>query len=634
MLWGRDSTCAKVSQTEVALALDKNRAFVTAVAVILVLGAYGVFLLPYAFPYTVPMYDSPVYNVGFNTSVAIASLLAAILALTVSGVRYGARDGESVLLVFAPTRPEDGGCERMPFGVLVVFISLYCLLHSFFYYAIPHLDDYSEAGFHLKHYEVALRYQRYPYRDVGYPYGPILFYVPLGFITMSTWWGFSIEYGYLLVLMINAAVGLAILFWLVDTFNVDVTCRIVIFSALAIEAYEFGMGMASTMVRYATPFALLVLSHRMSHRFKALEDRNAFVVEAATSLVTSLLTLGISPEFGVIFMIGRAVYSTHRALCGDRNCFAGVVGLLPVLPIWWMLFPESLGRVLGGNRGFLNFPILPGPHILFFLGTTVWVVSRLLQCCATAPLFPATSLALAWVAMAVGLTPAALGRCEHVHVFLNGMSMFLLAMVLLAHMRSRRFVYYMIGFVIVYAVIMRVALVVDAGPGLVPLRLALGGQRVASGEQIDFVVLKEALELDDLTKVAIPLGADGSVRRYLVQSGRYEPSHYLMYSEVATQVQLDRKLRDLRNASYLLVPERIFTLKGVSDADVLAYRRSQQEQVDRQISIWLGTHFMLPYRCKTLYMPFDPMLEESRYIANHYKPIRSSGGWAIAVRDE
>lgn len=601
----------------------------------LLAGAYGIFLLPYQFPSKIPLLDSPAYNVGFNTNVAILSVVCLAGALALYRICRGIGDGDPVIAVFDRLAGSgDREFARMPIGVLAAVLALYTVLNGFIYYAIPVLDEYGEARYNLKFFDLAVHCGQYPYRDVYYLYAPLHFYIPVAFIKAGAWCGLSLEFSYFLVVMFLTWIGLALLFWTVDSFRIQVDYRITIFATLALAYYNTALGTASTLSRYGAPFAVLLCSHRFSHLADALEGRKAFWGHALIGLASSLLVLGISSEFGVVFLVAWAIYCLHRGAFVAKSTLAGVAGIALSLPLWQSMFPGSLSRVAGGAGGAHNFPMLPGPHILIFLAVIFWTVPRVIQACVTKTPAPNASLALAWTAYGMGLLPAALGRCEFMHVFSNGLSLFLLAMAGMANVNRRLFVYFMICFITVYCITMRVVEFADAGPRLVPVRMALGGQRVvAADDKAGFLLQKEALRLEELRNVGIPLGAPRELRRYLIDAGRYAHAYIVDPLDVTSPVELQRKVQDLEKAEYLLVPENIFGLRGVTDGQVTAYRQQMQAQVDQNISIWLGTHFLLPYRFQSKYLPFDPQFEESRYIANHYRPIRKSGGWAIAVKD-
>ena len=83
------------------------------------------------------------------------------------------------------------------------------------------------------------------------------------------------------------------------------------------------------------------------------------------------------------------------------------------------------------SRGALNLPIGPYPHILVLLFALVWLVplglGRLLKTDA-----PSSPRLLAFYAASVALLPAALGRCDPLHIIFNGIGVLILSLILVS----------------------------------------------------------------------------------------------------------------------------------------------------------------------------------------------------------
>jgi hypothetical protein len=598
-------------------------------AAILSAGAYGIFVLPYSFPSEVPVFDTPAYNVGFNSGIAVLALLGLLGILCLRNLFWRPVRPEPVDSILWSDEP--GGARRYPRmspAIFFLFATIYVVLTGFLYAFIPHLEDFGEAAGAISRLHYALRFDLSPYRDFDFPYGPLLLYFPVAIIKLTSGLFYtSFEFGYLVSLLAAWLAGLWSLFYIIDHFRIKTAYRVVIFSALAIAGYDLGFGLAGTMLRYVTPFAVALMMHKASNRIDASDGWKAVAKLSGIGFIGIFIVFAISLEFGFIFGIAYSVYCVHRTLFDRRTWLFPLLVAGAAYPIWMLVFPHSLDRILGAGRGFSNFPVLPALYILLYVLSILWVVPILLRSGVSLNPSRNVSFFLMWAVLIVGVIPASLGRCEHKHCLLNGLGVFIVILPVLAKFRPSTFPIYTALFVMIFGVVWRVVDVVDYGPNFAPMRLALAG--ALAPERVDEAALVRGLGLDQYTSIALPMDVDRHTRKYLLDSGRLAPQYYMAYGSVASEKELTRKINDLKNAKYVVVPEGILPLRSMSDAEVLAYRQKQQEQTDVRHSIWLATLFLYPMKFQTKYLPFDPMLEEAKYIARNYEVVRQASGYLL-----
>jgi len=611
--------------------LDKKLGDIASVVLILAIGAYGVFVLPYSFPLKVPVSDTPSYAVGFNNRIAALVIVAVIGLLFARNLWWRRRAPEPVESVFWTGAESDKRAHLgMPVSVLVFFIVAYTVTTCFLYTFIPRLDDYAEGPNWIPRIKLALAYNLHPYRDFEFAYGPLMWYIPEYILAITSGlFGASYNLGYLLSLIIMSAFALWALFYLVDHFHIRAEQRIIIFSIISLASYDWSFNVAGTLVRYAGPFMVALMMHKALSRVEVRSDARTVTRLCAIPLLSAIGVLSISQEFGFIYVIGQSAYFLHRIFFQNRLWGYSLLSTIACLPIWLVLFPGSLDRVLSSGNCFSHLPIMPAIYIIFYILSLVWVVPILLRTCATLSPRKNAEFMLLWAIMLVAVVPASLGRCEHHHCSKNGLGAFLIALPILASFRPRMFTIYAASFALVFDVVWRVVDIVDVGGNLQPVRLALGGALQPAKPETNGLAGALGLHGYKSKSIAIPMGVDRETRYYLIESGRLAPQYFMGYGSVASQVELDQKIAELKNAEYLIVPKEILGLRGLTDAQVTEARWKQQPQVDLGQSVWLGTLFLLPMNFKTKYLPFDPWIGEGRYIADHYDAVREGGGYVL-----
>ncbi len=611
-----------------SIELFRKVADYASVAAILLVGAFCIFRVPYWFPSREPTFDSPSYALGFNNRVAVLSVWAVAGVLCLRSLFWRQAKPEPVDAIFSWVSKR--GPVRflgMPISVLLLFIGLDFAITLCFYYCIPHLDEYFEAANLLQMFHVSIKYHLLPFRDIAWCYGPALFYIPVAFMRCSLFLGASAEIGYLVCLMFLSGLGYWLLFWVVDCFRIKVADRIVIYSSYVIFFLEMSMGVNGVLLRFVAPYAALLWIHRWSLKLAASRSPTAAAKLCGASLLCALAVLSLSVELGIAYVVAQAAYFAHRTIFGGRFWLFGFLGTAVCMPLWWLVFPESLEMVMGVSKGGYNMPIFPAVYMLLFLGSIFWLIPKLFRVCMTRQPGDDVSLILAWAMLLMCVIPASLGRCEFGHVAHYGIGIFLTTLAVSAKWSRQFYTIYALLFFVVYCVAGRAVNVAGLADVLQPVRMTLAGRHPVPTSQPSPLIA--ALHLDEVTGVAGPLGLDGTTRRYLIESGKYAPQYHPDYARVGTMADLDKKIASLSKASYVLVPEGILSLKGVSDEQIQASRQAEIPQRDVQQSAWLGSLYLYPIEFKTKHLPLDPTMIEARYIVAHYRTVQRANGWVL-----
>lgn len=603
----------------------------TSVSAFLAVAAYGVFCMPYQFPTTVPI-ASESYAAGFNNRVGVLATLVVIGLFCARGLFWRSRSPELVESL-VPADPRTARrFPRMPKSVLFLLIAIHLAVTISMYFCIPHLDEFGETIGFLPRFEGGLRYHLQLYEEIDWPYGPGLFYVPQLFIAAAGWMGATPDLGVIVCFCCIWAVADWILFFVVDAFRLKVTYRVLILSMISLCCNSsLGMGLQYSMLRFGPPYALLLIVHQASARMKSPLQPKAILKLCSLCLLGGLVGLAISTEAGIACIVALCAYFGHRVWFGGRGWIWPPVAALGSLPIMWLLFPGSFRVLVGFAAGGNNFPIYPSVHIVFYLLSLFWLLPILLRPCATRQPADAAPFLLGWAAVIVCMIPAALGRCDGGHVMFNGIGAFLFAMVILAKYHPRLFPVYAISFFFLWGILGWAIGVTWYSHGMRPPQLASADESAQPDSTPSKVA--DALGLKDFSSIAVPMGLDRATKRFLIEAGIYVPQCHPDYGNVFTPQELKRKIDSSRRAAAVLVPEWVPQLRSPSDEDIGNWRRANLKQLDVSRSLWMTKLFLYPIDFRTKYLPFDPLLEEARYIASCYHPVRHKDGWVVMVRD-
>jgi hypothetical protein len=312
-----------------------------------------------------------------------------------------------------------------------------------------------------------------------------------------------------------------------------------------------------------------------------------------------------------------------------RILAVSLIALVAAALSCWLFLPAAYyGTLLRFSEGANNLPLLPAAHLVFYVVTLFLVVPPLLAVSLRkrpAAGVPATAICGALAVLCVVMAPGALGRCDPPHVLFYGMGASMLLMIRLANISRRAFGAYVIAYAGVFIVLMQIANL-QVFYGISP-RMLLSSHavtnvarklRTASGTaHLDMAKLSV---LDRYPRLGLPFASlgDPAVEAYVLSHRYLEPEYYVGVVGIYSAEALERKLRDVGKAEYLLVP-RGFASRSLPDP-CAGYLKSLRE--------WFLYPANLPCRAE----PLDPVSSVKSFIADHYIPVEQVGSWLVLRR--
>jgi hypothetical protein len=257
------------------------------------------------------------------------------------------------------------------------------------------------------------------YRDFEFAYGPLWLYLPY-------WTGklfhLTLIHGYILFWLADWAVGIWLLYRLVNAIDIPSPYRTPIFFLFVLD---FAGSLLPQGINYAPVRTLLTASLSLLV-FTVFRQGHSMPVVAATASLSAALAAAVSPEHGIAFMLGTVLYF---GLCvrtrPDRYwpslavmalCFLGIVAVSEKTRVYTTLHAFSSGGY--------NYPIMPIPAVLCVLGL------YLLAACAAYIAFHSNrrdSLTVYLLCVCLFGMPACFGRADSGHMQLGAFSALLVA---------------------------------------------------------------------------------------------------------------------------------------------------------------------------------------------------------------
>jgi hypothetical protein len=473
-------------------------------------------------------------------------------------------------------------------------------------------------------------YGLHPYTEVAAEYGPILTYAPLLMYWLLKPLGASHEQAYFACHLLLNLAGLWCVYYVLSRAIMPTRARIVAFGILAVAGFAPYMGINGVLVRYLFPFASLLLGHRavvwtLSCRVPAV----GWVAVGATGLLLLIGNVLLSPEAGVAFALAWLGYALLMLRCDVRILAMSLIALITAALLCWRFLPAAYYEtLLRFSEGANNLPLLPAPHLVFYIVTLFMVVPPLLTVSLRKPPtgeLPGVAICSALGVLCVVVAPGALGRCDPPHVLFYGMAASMLLMIRLANASRFSFAAYAIAYGSVFIIFMQlVNLQVFYGisPRMLLSRHVIANVvqkfRTATGTaHLDTATLSA---LDRYPRLGLPFASRGdpAVERYVLSRGQLEPEYYVSIVGVYNAADLEHKLRDVGKAEYLLMPSRIASRPSLDPC--AGYLKSLRE--------WFLYPANLPCRAD----PLDPMTVLKSFISDHYVPVEQVGSWLVMRR--
>jgi hypothetical protein len=598
------------------------------IALFSLLAYYMLFRVPFWFP-TRQQLMSASYAFGFNNGVAVvgATVLSGMMALYLL-LRQPEAAKSQLPIVFQVA----GSTQKSfvsAFGFVALFyVGLTCAMYLYNVRLAPPLMWETR---HLLHRTWLMDvYGLRPYTEVAAEYGPIITYAPLYIYSMLKPLGASHELAYFICVPLLNLAGVGCFYYVLSSAVMPTRSRVVAFVILAVAAFELYMGMNGVLIRFLFPFASLLLGHRVAARmWSHRADTSYLAATTVTILVLLTLNVLISPDTAVAFAIAWLGYGVLLVRREVRVLAVSLVALIITALLCWLFLPAAYyGTLLSFSQGANNWPLLPAPHLLFYFLTLFLIVPTLLAAGlrgdATGDISGA-AICGAFGFLCLVMAPGALGRCDPPHVLNYGMGVAVLLMIRLANISRLAFAAYLAGYAVIFIILMQVVNL-DVYYQVPPktllsrdgiARVAQKLRTVSSMEHPNAVTLSL---LDRYPRLGLPFASfgDPTVERYVVSRGHLAPEYYVGTVGVYDAAALDRKLRDVGNAEYLLVPRNFAT--RTSDNPCIGYLT--------MLSKW----FLYPAKLPCRAAPLNPMTALKSFIADHYVPVQQVGSSSVMRR--
>ena len=608
---------------------------------VITIAAVGMFWLPWVFSSAVPQ-PGESYSLGFNNKFATCSLAVAIfiaiLARLTSEKKQCAYAWIEEKACFMPTWP----AAKYEYIVLALCSLIWGGVIIFWG---NYLTDPGWCEGRLICVIDLLALGKTPYRDFMFVYGPAMLYIPF-WISKISLGSLSFDQSYLITLVAFTIIGFGAIFVFVRSLGVSDKSRWIILLISLLAWFQLTMGLHYTPLRFFMLPAAIIVMNAVINKVYPLNIPGCIYTSIAAFL-SAFACLSISPEVGIagstaIIAYGFAAIRSGRLSSG----FACLTGCIAILLITLCFFPDYILGVLTFASGGYNFPIFPNLHNIALVVVSLCTIPALI---ASAILNPRDQRSPLLLALAIGggmLLPAALGRCDAGHIFIN-----CAIPLMMMFPATERFgnIYrngWIIAYIFLYIVLLQISYwtlyfnnfrasiqmheFYDKNPNLVSTWADQWGKlRSSSPHGKDLYwskVLPYPAELDQFTSSGSALQADGAewnlwITRYLSLQQHIPNDFFNAYSPGATTPsQIDRKVKDSGACEYLLISMSSFApLQGPIDLE--AYSKG--------VSAFLTKLMLFPVNCTAKIQPYYPESEYAARMLNDFDPVIKFNGYLI-----
>ncbi len=587
---------------------------------ICLLAALLIFVLPLFVPMRPIQTESASYNAGFNNTVAVLAAVGLSVAVLLGLWRSSLLRRASKALASGPGTADRQRLSR-PFIATVIAASTAVLALCSWLVAASHLRYLGDAGYIIEQATVRQTTGRTLYTQLEFAYGPLLLFPE---IWLSELLHGSITAAYYIVFVVESALGLGLVAFVLNELPIRGSLRRAGLILLAVGAVTPHLGLNYTYLRFAGSFAVLLWATRSGSVWRC----------AAFLAAGELLEVFISPEQGLALAVGISVFALWRAWDDGPQWLIAGAAPLGILAVTLLTLGRSYLRMAATfSRGALNLPVGPYPHLLVYLFALVWlvpvgVVSLLRADKAARPRL------MGMYALNLAFVPAALGRCDPLHVLFDGLGVLLLSLAAVSRMppRVRR------GWVVALALLVfwnhwvnerlfdarnaqvlretvmphlprpaRNAIYRTVGLHRPDLAAVLGAQPEAD-LPLDMTALHR---ITGGAPIATPLDLTPVVERQLQQSGQYSPGYYAFWADMMNPVAEARSIRDVNGCPFLLLPAPL----GFGNPHVVSWLRRFQG-------------LSLPYRPRHA-VPYDPGAAFTANLRQRWVSVEAFGPYML-----
>jgi hypothetical protein len=563
------------------------------VLLILILGAAGIFILPWHVPLTHP-YFSTSYVYGFNNRVAQVSTAGCLFALFLLNLWRG-RPGSPLVNDAIRGTLDLSNAERYDSRLFASFVAasvLTAVILTAWYCYIP-CSRFGEMACFLSRMDLLIM-GRVAYYQFPFAYGPAMIYPAYFLYKVLNGW-LSVEQAYFVSLLVQWTLGFYLLYYCIRLLF-PARGRLLVFWLIAATLFNFSLGANYTTLRFLLPLSSLLWVH--SQMMRPSVGAGGICVAAFLGPFGSFL---VSPEVGLAATLALVVYfAALLRTSGRRHLWIALVsifGMVAAVAPWSSRYIAILSR----NPG--EFPVLPGPGMLLMLGAAFLVIPSV-AAWAVRDEDIAGAAGFALCAELGLLIVPAMSRCDTGHVYIYGIGIFLLGMAILARLPGRWCAISAWTLFLVFGVIagwphlpwlFNQARIARAG-----LRAAPAGDESSTGSGFHFskpFPPRTGMEpLLQYGALAVPLGCEENVERFLKLNGRYAAGYYPSYEpDVYSLPQTLSQIESLDGQETILVPKEALDPPTLSPAQLAAFDSRQLFHLE-----------LFPVRLRPRNPPFDP----------------------------
>ena len=582
---------------------------------------FGVFVLPFLVPPPVLPIVSAANAAGFNNRIAAVSLACLSVVVFLVSLRKPVQERAG--------HPEE--CGPLSRRAIVIVCLCPVLLSAFLCLCVVMADArYVDFSYFIEQIQKHEQYGRQLYRQIEFPYGPLLFYGPEWIRWILSPLRVSTRSAYIVTLLLEELAGGLLLAWVMEQMAITRKLKLIFLVFCVIGWFYWGLGLNYTMFRYTAPLAMVTY---------AVRQKSAWRFSAAT-MAGEILCLSISPEMGFAFMSATAATGVYFGVTRNRRWGAGVIASFAGSLFFFLIMGADYLRMLNQfAKGVYNFVVEPTPYVLIFVAAVVWIVPVML-----ARAFASHSDAFARMGaiyvFSLALLPVAFGRADAAHIFYNGIGIYVLSMAAVSALGYR----WRAGWLVCVAVasffplwvglhnhrqlktiFMDDALALDgygigrSHPHFLQRRLPSVFSRLreasTNGTSADRGLDTAGLErIIGSAPIAAPVEVPNGVEIALKRSGHYVPLFYDFQIAILDRSAEEREIRELRQYQWILTP---------GDMNIL------QRETPESTAGPLG--FKLPYVTRNEpYVAGQMLLDE---LSTHWQVAGRVNGYAVYHRN-
>lgn len=404
-----------VSPIEESQVKQRQRGWWIALGATVVGGLLLVFVLPTIFP---PVWaNSESYVFGFNNRLCLLLFLALLAA--VAGVTWAG--GLSMPLAGRiPSRITDEPSQRLLLQVFAVAV----VLAGIFWWLTYSLGGINDTTYFLDRIHLMAQ-GKVPYRDFEFVYGSGPLY---GALTLARLLHASPKLGYYLIWLTSSLLGIFLLWLSIRWIDLPTSGKGLVFLLTSVLMLELILVVTLnySAMRYTLPLFALTGLCRIdsgSWRFKR-------VMVVAFAAVMAATLLKFSPEEGLVYVIAVCVYLPLRRYFASQRFLPDLLALVAIA-MWLLAMSAREGTFTTMKRlsaGAFNLPVYPGPVVLFGLVSMLAVVFYGVS--GSVRERSQSNVTLIGI-FGIGMLPAAMGRCDTIHIVGYLLGVLVCAMLLL-----------------------------------------------------------------------------------------------------------------------------------------------------------------------------------------------------------